>query len=74
MEQNEKKLIQLRVKLNFYKKLDKKIDEVRIGDLEVDDWGNQVYHKIKIMQTQLDDLKIEMNLSDEEYYQDEIKD
>ena len=34
MEANRKKLIQLRTKLEFYKKLDKKIEKVMNAELE----------------------------------------
>lgn len=70
---DEKKLIQLRTKLNFYKKLEKKIDSVMEGDLEIDDWSTEVYNKNRIIETELEDLKLEMNLTDDQWDQDEIK-
>lgn len=73
MDANQKKLIQLRVELNFYKKLEKKIDSIMAGELEIDDYSTSIFHKIRKKETELDDLKIEMNLSDDEWEQDEIQ-
>lgn len=71
MEANEKKLIQLRTKLEFYKKLDKKIEKVMNAELELDEWANEVYSKISIMENELSDLKCEMDLSDDKWGEDE---
>lgn len=72
MEANKKKLIQLRTKLVFYKKMDKKIEKVMNAELELDDWSNEVYGKISRMENELSDLKCEMDLSDEEWDEDEV--
>ena len=72
MEANRKKLIQLRTKLEFYKKLDKKIEKVMNAELELDEWANEVYSKISQMENELFDLKCEMDLSDEEWDEDEV--
>ena len=72
MEANRKKLIQLRTKLEFYKKLDKKIEKVMNAELELDEWANEVYSKISQMENELSDLKCEMDLSDEEWDEDEV--
>lgn len=64
---NKEKLIELRTKLKFYKKLDKKIDKVLNAELEIEDWGNEVYSKISRLEAELDDLKIEMDLPDSEW-------
>ena len=64
---NKEKLIELRTKLKFYKKLYKKIDKVLNAELEIEDWGNEVYSKILILETELDNLKIEMDLPDSEW-------
>lgn len=72
MEANRKKLIQLRTKLEFYKKLDKKIEKVMNAELELDEWANEVYGKISQMENELSDLKCEMDLSDEEWDEDEV--
>jgi hypothetical protein len=71
MEENRKKLIQLRTKLQFYKKLDKKIEKVLNAELEVEDWSSEVYEKIALMEDELSDLKIEMDLPDAEWDEDE---
>ena len=72
MEANEKKLVQLRTKLEFYKKLDKKIEKVMNAELELDEWANEVYGKISRLENELSDLKCEMDLSDEEWDEDEV--
>ena len=72
MDTNRKKLIQLRTKLEFYKKLDKKLDKVLNAELEIEDWSSEVYGKISILETELDDLKMEMNLPDAEWDEDEV--
>ena len=72
MDINRKKLVQLRTKLEFYKKLDKKIEKVMNGELDLDDWGNEVYKKITIIENDLSDLKCEMDLPDSEWEDDEI--
>ena len=71
MEVNRKKLIQLRTKLEFYKKLDKKLEQVLNAELEIEDWSSEVYGKISRLETELDDLKIEMDLPDAEWDEDE---
>lgn len=68
---NRKLLIQLRTKLEFYKKLDKKISKVLNAELEVDDWSSEVYFKKMSIEKELEDLKMEMDLSDEEWDEDE---
>ena len=70
MSNNEKKLIELRGKVKFYKKLESKIQKVLDAKLEVDDWHTEVYQKNRQLETELDDLKIEMDLSDEEWNKD----
>lgn len=72
MEANRKKLIQLRTKLEFYKKLDKKIEKVMNTEIELDEWANEVYGKISQMENELSDLKCEMDLSDEEWDENEV--
>ena len=70
MDTNNKKLIQLRTKLKFYKKLDAKIQKVLNAELEVDDWAEEVYNKISTLEDELINLKTEMDLSDEEWDED----
>jgi len=71
MEENRKKLIQLRTKLEFYKKLDKKLEQVLNAELDIEDWSSEVYSKISRLENELDDLKIEMDLPDAEWDEDE---
>jgi hypothetical protein len=71
MEVNRKKLIQLRTKLEFYKKLDKKIEKVLNAELEIEDWSEEVYNKLSRLEDELSDLKMEMDLPDEEWDEDE---
>jgi hypothetical protein len=71
MEANRKKLIQLRTKLEFYKKLDKKIEKVLNAELEIEDWSEEVYNKLSWLEDELSDLKMEMDLPDEEWDEDE---
>ena len=71
MEENRKKLIQLRTKLEFYKKLDKKIDKVLNAELEIEDWSNEVYEKIQLMESELEAFKFEIDLLDAEWDEDE---
>ena len=71
MNENQIKLIKLRAKVSFYKKLEKKIDSIMEGDLEIDDYSTEIYNKNRMLETELDDLKVEMNLSDEEWDKDE---
>ena len=72
MEENRKKLIQLRTKLEFYKKLDKKLEQVLNAELDIEDWSSEVYSKISRLENELDDLKIEMDLPDAEWDEDEV--
>ncbi len=71
MDANRKKLIQLRTKLEFYKKLDKKLQQLLNAELEIEDWSGEVYSKILRLETELDDLKMEMDLPDAEWNEDE---
>lgn len=71
MEANRKKLIQLRTKLEFYKKLDKKLEQVLNAELEIEDWSNEVYNKLSSLENELDEYKLEIDLPDEEWDEDE---
>lgn len=71
MDANRKKLIQLRTKLEFYKKLDKKLEQVLNAELEIEDWSSEVYNKLSRLENELVDLKMEMDLPDEEWDEDE---
>jgi archaellum component FlaC len=72
LDKNRKKLIQLRMKLEFYKKLDKKLEQVLNAELGIEDWSGEVYLKISRLENELDDLKMEINLPDEEWDEDEV--
>ena len=71
MEVNEKKLIQLRTKLEFYKKLDKKLDKILNAEIEIEDYSSEVYGKIQRLETELTDLKCDMDLPDDRWVEDE---
>jgi len=71
MDLNRKKLIQLRTKLEFYKKLYKKIEKVLNAKLDLQDWAEEVYRKKIGLENELSDLKCEMDLSDNEWDEDE---
>ena len=67
MDLNRKKLVQLRTKLEFYKKLDKKIEKVLNAELDLQDWADEVYRKSIGLENELSDLKCEMDLPDSEW-------
>ena len=69
---NEKKLIQLRTKLEFYKKLDKKLDKILDAEIEIEDYISEIYNKIQRLETELIDLKCEMDLPDDRWDEDEL--
>jgi hypothetical protein len=71
MDLNRKKLIQLRTKLKFYRKLDSKLQKVLNDELDVQDWSEDVYLKILRLEAEIVDLKVELDLSDNEWYEDE---
>ena len=72
MDKNRKKLIQLRTTLEFYKKLDKKIEKVLNAELQIEDWSEDVCLKIEGLAKELEDLKMEMDLPDAEWNEDEV--
>jgi len=74
MDLKRKELIQLRTNLEFYKKLFNKIEKVMNAELELDDWSEEVYKKKIGLENKLSDLKVEMDLSDEEWDEDETDD
>jgi hypothetical protein len=71
MEANRKKLIQLRTKIQLYKNLDNKIQKVLDAELDIEDWSSEVYCELSSLENELDNLKMEMDLSDEEWDEDE---
>ena len=64
MDENEKLLliVKLNYKLFFYKKLEKKIDEVMNGTLDLNDWSDDIHYKISDLEPQIDRLKDEVLL------------
>jgi hypothetical protein len=71
MNNNKKKLIQLRTEFKCWKEMNKNITQILNSELEVEEWDLEVHFKLQKLEKELDDLKIEMNLSDEEWNQDE---
>jgi len=66
-----KELIKLRAEFGLYKMLDKKLQQVLNAELEIEDLSDEVYNKLSKIEVELDNLKMEMNLSDEEWNVDE---
>jgi len=71
MNQNEKKLVQLRTKLKFYQKLSRKIEKVLTTELEIEDWAQEVHLKNGELEATLEKHKLDMSLPDSEWYEDE---
>lgn len=67
MDANKLKLAELRTKYQFYKKIEKKLEKVMNAELEIEDWQEEVYSKIALMEIEIEDLKIEMDIPDSEY-------
>jgi len=74
MEDNRKKLIQLRTKLEFYKKLNTKITEIMDAKLDLEDFEQDVFSELQKTESELDDYKMEIDLPDSEWDEDETKD
>lgn len=71
MDENKKKLIQLRSELKVYKKIDNKIGQVLHAKLELESFSEEVYNMISRLEEKLDNLKIDMDLPDEDWFEDE---
>ena len=69
--ENRKKLIQLRTRLQLYKKFDNEIQQVLNAELDIEDWSSEVYSELSSLENQLDDYKMEIDLPDEEWDEDE---
>jgi hypothetical protein len=67
----DKKLVQLRTKLEFYQKLSKKLEKVLNAEIEIEDWAQEVYLKNRTIEKELEDYKMELDLPDEEWGVDE---
>ena len=61
VSKDQKKLIQLKTKLEFYKKLAKKIELVMNDELDLDDWDNDVYRKVIALREEVEELEDELN-------------
>jgi hypothetical protein len=61
ISKDQKKLIQLKTKLEFYKKLAKKIELVMNDELDLDDWDNDVYRKVIALREEVEELEDELN-------------
>ena len=71
MEEDKKKLIQLKAKLELYRKIDNKINQVLNAELEVEELSEEIYNEIAGLEEAIFNLKIDMDLSDAEWSQDE---
>lgn len=72
MNENEKRLVEMRTKLKAYKEFDKQLEDILNAKIELEDVSNTTYSIISQLEDSLVDLKIEMNLPDKEW-EDEIK-
>ena len=61
MSNNEKKLIELQVKLNFYKKLEKKIESISKEKIHFKAWIGEVREKNKKFEKKIKDLEFDIN-------------
>ena len=48
-----------------------KLEQVLNAELEIEDWSSEVYNKLSRLENELVDLKMEMDLPDEEWDEDE---
>lgn len=71
METNEKLLVQLRTKLKSCKEVFEQMEKYLNGYLDIEDYHSELYNEICGLENKLEDLKIEMDLSDEDWSQDE---
>ena len=74
MEENKKKLVQLRTKLEDYKLFKKKVEDYMFGNIpDIDDLVSELYNEVNSLEEELIDLKMEMDLPDNEWDEDENK-
>lgn len=71
MNSKRKKLIQLRAELKVYKEIDIKITAVLDAKVVVEDLSEEIYNKVSRLEEELDNLKMDMNLPDAEWDEDE---
>ena len=67
---NRKRLIQFKSKLNSYKLFQKRIDSVLNGELELQELDEIIYNEISCLEETIDNLKIKMDLIDDESDED----
>ena len=68
MNKREKFIVK-HTKLNFYKKLDLKINAILDAKLEVEDYSVEINEKINSLDEEVTNLAMELNLSDEDWEQ-----
>ena len=72
MDKNEKKLIQLREKLSAFKNFKERVEKVLETDIDaLEQLSEDLYYESNQIEKELDDLKMEMELPDERWYEDE---
>lgn len=67
IEDNIKKIIQLRSELKLLETIDGLCDDLMNGKLEVEDFVQEIYSKRNIVENEIDNLKCEMNIPDEHW-------
>lgn len=68
---NQKKLIQLRTKVEFYQKLGRKIEKILLSEIDIEDYAQEIYNKTVNLENELEDYKADINLPDSVWYEDE---
>ncbi len=68
---NQKNLIQLRTKVEFYQKLGRKIEKILLSEIDIEDYAQEIYNKTVNLENELEDYKTDINLPDSVWYEDE---
>ena len=63
-------LLELKIRIDFYKKLDKKIDRVLQGFLQIGDWQDEAYVKLRTLESEYFEIRLESGLLDEDESED----
>ncbi len=72
MDKNEKKLIQLREKLLAFKNFKERVEKVLETNIDaLEQLSEDLYYESNQIEKELDDLKMEMELPDDRWYEDE---
>lgn len=71
MDKKEKELIQLRERLNNLKRFEVYVERIFEDELDLDDLNSILYNEIQTSDEKLNNLKIEMDLPDERWDEDE---